>query len=69
MNWSFAIVNGRLAEIFFEERKKKGRRTIWAHCYVQKTEYRTKKEQEMIEADTKRVRLSYRNKQYKLVQS
>lgn len=60
--WCFAIINNRLAEIFFE--KKKGKANIWAHCYVKKSEYKTKREQKMIAQDTKKCRFVYRNKKY-----
>lgn len=67
MNWSFAIVNGRLAEIFFDEKKKKGARRIRTHCYVKKSEYKTKREQKWIREDTGHVQISYRNKKYRLL--
>ena len=53
--WSFAIMNGRLAEIHF----KKGL-GIWAHAYVKRSEYSTKKEQKMIDKDIKKCVFSYR---------
>ena len=47
MSWSFAIINGRLAEIFFDEMhgkiKRRRRIKISGHCYVKKEEYKTKK--------------------------
>ena len=58
--WCFAIVNGKLAEIFFNE--KKG---IYGHCYVKKSEYKTKREQKMIEVDTGRYNFMYSNGVYK----
>ena len=61
--WSFAIVNGRLAEIHFKAGK--GISGIWGHCYVKRSEYKTKIEQKMINADIKNYRLTYRNKIYK----
>lgn len=67
MGWCFALVNGRLAEIFFKERRRNNR--IWAHCYVRKEEYKTKREQQQIKQDTARVRVSYRSKKYKLLSS
>ena len=57
--WSFAIVNGRLAEIHF----KKGL-GIWAHAYVKRTEYSTKREQKMIDEDIKKCVFSYRKGYY-----
>jgi hypothetical protein len=63
MIWSFAIINGGLAEIFFE---KKGNNTKFlGHCYVKKEEYKTKREQKWIVEDTKRFRLSYYKSKYR----
>ena len=56
--WSFAVVNGRLAEIHFD--KKYG---IWAHSYVERKEY-NKSEQRMIAADIKKCRFTYRKGYY-----
>lgn len=42
--WSFAKVNGRLAEIYFHEHGK-GQVDVLAHCYVKQNEYSTKQEQ------------------------
>ncbi len=63
--WCFAIVNNKLAEIYFDT--KKGRSSIWAHCYVKKSEYKIKREQKMILDDTKKYKFFYRNKKYKRV--
>lgn len=63
MGWSFAIVNNRLAEIYFDH-KKNGEPIMHAHCYVQKNDFKTKREQRHIEIDTKRYRFTYRNKKY-----
>ena len=63
MNWCFAIINGRLAEIFFE--KKRNKIEFLGHCYVKKEEYKTKKEQKMITEDTKKFKFSYRKGEYK----
>lgn len=63
MHWCFAIVNNKLAEIYFTEKTKK----IFGHCYVKREEYKTKSEQKMIDRDIKKVRLMYRNKKYKKV--
>ena len=60
--WCFGIVNGRLAAVFYGENKK-----IEAHCYVKKEDYKTKQEQKWIEKDTKRLRLVWRNKKYRVV--
>ncbi len=52
----------KLPKINFE--KKKGKRVPWAHCYVEKSEFKTKGEQKDIAEDTKRFRFTYRNKKY-----
>ena len=66
MSWCFAIVNNRLAEIFFDKNKN-GRTKIEGHCYVKKSEYKTKQEQSWIAEDTKKLKVAYRNKKYKLI--
>ena len=65
MSWCFAIVNNKLAEIFFDKNKN-GQNEISAHCYIEKEDYKSKQEQKWIKQDTKRVKLVYRNKKYKL---
>lgn len=62
MSWCFAIINGRLAEIYFNETKKGPK--FLGHCYVKKSEYTTRKEQKWIETDTEKFKFSYRNKKY-----
>ena len=62
MFWSFAILNGRLAEVSFE--KKKGKILFWGHCYVKNDEYKTKKEKNWIKNDTSKIRLIYRGGKY-----
>ena len=52
--WCFAIVNNRLAEIHFA--KGLG---IWAHAFVKRSEFHTKKEQKMIDEDIKKCIFSY----------
>ncbi len=63
MGWCFAFVNNRLAEIYFDETIN-GKPKFWGHCYIKKEEYKTKKEQKWIAQDTKKVRLTYKNKKY-----
>lgn len=58
MNWQFALINGRLAELFFE--KEKGKVRMLGHAYVKRSEYTTKREQRMIDADLKKMRFVYR---------
>ncbi len=65
MSWCFAILNGRLAEIFFERKENEKEPKIMGHCYVSASEYKTKREQKMIEKDTKRYHFSCRNKIYR----
>lgn len=62
MSWCFAIINGRLAEIYFNETKKGPK--FLGHCYVEKLEYTTRKEQKWIEIDTAKFKFSYKNKKY-----
>lgn len=65
MFWSFAKVNNRLAEIYFE---KKGKGIhVTGHCYVKPEEYETKREKKWIKDDTARLKFIYRNKQYKRI--
>lgn len=63
MFWSFAIINGKLAEIHFE--KKSGKIKFLGHCYVKESGYKTKYEKEAIKLDTAKARLTYRNGAYK----
>jgi hypothetical protein len=66
MNWSFAIINNKLAEIYFE-RKKNGDIKFLGHCYVKREEYKTKKEQKYIDDDIARTKLLYRKGDYKRI--
>ncbi|MEK9159323.1 MAG: hypothetical protein AAB383_01195 [Patescibacteria group bacterium] len=63
MGWCFALINGRLAEIFFED--DNGEKTFLGHAYVGKEEYTTKKERRWIEKDTVKNQFSYRKGIYK----
>ena len=63
MYWCFALINNRLGEIYFDIAKN-GKRKINGHCYVRKSEFKTKHEQEMIRVDTKKVNLVYRKEKY-----
>ena len=62
MSWCFALVNGRLAELYFE--KRRGKPVILGHAYVQESDFKTIREQRYIAADTKKYRLTYRNRTY-----
>ncbi len=61
--WSFALINGRLADIYFEAGK--GLAGISGHGYINRESYKTKYEQKMIETDIKKYNLTYRNKKYR----
>ncbi len=63
--WCFAIVNNKLAEIYFE--KDKEGVEIWAHCYVKEEEYKTKKEQTYIKEDTSKFKFAFRLGKYRLL--
>ncbi len=65
MHWCFAKVNNRLAEVHFEKGKNL---KILGHCYVQASEYTTKKEKDWIKTDTERLRLVYRKGKYRKLQ-
>ena len=67
MSWCFAIVNRRLAEIYFE--KTRGRIKIIGHCYIDREDYQTKQEQRWIEEDIERYRFVYRKGKYKAASS
>lgn len=63
MNWCFAKVNNRLAELFFE--KLRGKTKILGHAYVKEEEYKTKKEREWIKKESTKFQFVYRNGTYK----
>lgn len=65
MYWQFGIINGRLAEVYFE-RKKDKTETI-GHCYVKKKDYKTKQELKWINEDIKHLKLKYKNKRYQKI--
>jgi len=64
MSWCFAIINNRLAEIYFN-RKKIGKSKIMGHCYVKKEDFKAKEEQNAIKEDTAKYRFVYRKGEYK----
>ncbi len=64
MSWNFAIINKRLAELYFDD-KRGSNRVPHGHCYVSRDEFTTKREQREIDIDIKRYIFSYRNKRYK----
>lgn len=61
MNWSFALINGKLAELFVED---EGKQVYLGHCYVKKSDYKTKSELGWIENDTAEYKLKYRGGKY-----
>ena len=63
MSWCFAIVNNKLAEIFFDKTSK-GKAKIRGFCYVKKNEYKNKKERKWIKEDTAKVQLMWRKGKY-----
>ena len=65
MYWCFAIINGRLGEIYFD--KVKGKPKIWGHCYVKKEEFTNKEERKWLEIDTKKYHFVYRHGKYRRV--
>lgn len=65
MGWSFAKVNGRLAEVFFDRKDNEKEPRMRGHCYVSESEYKTKKEKKWIKQDTEKYQFSYRKKVYR----
>ncbi|MEK7558719.1 MAG: hypothetical protein AAB521_00265 [Patescibacteria group bacterium] len=65
MSWCFAIINSRLAEIYFEE--KNGKIKFQGHCYVREDEYKSKRERSWLKTDTKKMRLNYGAGNYKRI--
>ena len=65
MSWCFAIVNNKLAEIYFD--KNKNGLKINGYCYVKKSEYRTKQECLWIKEDTAKFKFIYRMGKYRRI--
>jgi len=65
MGWCFAIINNKLAEIYFDDAK--GEPKIRGHCYVKKRDYETKKERRWIKDDTAKFRFAYKKSKYRRV--
>ena len=57
------MINNRLAEVFFDKKRKCIE--IKGHAYVEASDYKSLKEKHWIEKDTSRLRLVYRNGNYK----
>ena len=62
--WCFALINNRLAELYFD-RDKKGRLLFEGHGYVDDTKDWTKEEKKWIPRDTKQYQFSYRKGYYR----
>lgn len=62
MNWCFAIINNKLAEIFFE--KNKERIKFLGHAYVKEEDYDSIKEKKWIREDTIKTKFTYRKGKY-----
>jgi|SRR3989344_1452271 len=61
MGWCFAKINGRLAEIYFtDDKRRKSIKEIENYCYVKKSQFKTKHEQNYIKQDTKKFRFTFR---------
>ena len=65
MYWHFAIINNRLAEIYFDK-DKKGNPEFEGHCYVNREEFRTKAERKAIDEDIAEYRFSYRKGKHRM---
>jgi hypothetical protein len=65
MNWCFAIVNNKLAEVYYEREKEKIK--FIGHAYVEEAKYKTKKERRYIKEDIARFMFVYRKGEYKRV--
>lgn len=66
MAWCFAIINNRLGEIYFEEKKNRQIK-FWGHCYIKRTDFKIKQEQKWIDQDIKKTRIIYRGGKYKVI--
>jgi len=68
MYWCFATVNNKLGEIYFNKigRGDKRRTVFRSHCYVKKSEFKTKEERRALDVDAAKFHISYRNGKYNL---
>jgi len=66
MYWSFAIINNKLAEIYFDKNKK-GQPKFSGHCYVKKGDFKIKAELKAIDEDTAKYKFVYRKGEYRRV--
>lgn len=63
MCWSYALINGRLAEIYFD--KQGGKPIFKGHSYIKPTETFTKVEARALEHDIQTTQLTYYAKRYR----
>ena len=68
MYWCFAKINGRSGEIYFDKNKN-DRVKIIGHCYVKKEEFKTKGELRDFDQETKKFKIIYRNRKYKIIEN
>lgn len=63
--WSYALINGRLAEIYFD---KKGDKIVFeGHSYISPKETFTKIEARALEHDIQHTQLTYYRKHYRQI--
>jgi len=69
--WCFATINNKLGEIYFDKvgRGKKKRTIFKGHCYVEKSDFKTKGELRALDRESARYHISYRNGKYKIHRS
>lgn len=60
--WSYALINGRLGEIYFD--RKRGKIIYEGHSYLRPNERLTLREAAALQHDVDRTQLSYYRKQY-----
>jgi len=62
--WSYALINGRLGEIYFD--RKRGKIVYEGHSYLRPNERLTKVEANALQHDVARTQLTYYRKKYGL---
>jgi len=65
LKWCFAIINGKLGEIFFNK-STNGQPKIHSHCNIKREEY-SKKAQKMIDTDIAKYRFTYQKGKFRRV--
>ncbi len=68
MYWSFATINNRLGEIYFHKvgQGDKSKVVFEGHCYVKRSDFKTKVEGQALDKETAKYHISYRNKKYRM---